>query len=144
MKKYPLLLAMALSLTVARADDYALKVTLYEGPAATYVLSSKPVVTYSDENVIIKSGTLEDTYRIDDVKTLSFVEPSSSGVKEIEQNVTYDFRDNVFTCEGHEIRVYNLSGRSVASGYGTVSLESLERGIYIVSAGTRTIKVVKK
>lgn len=144
MKKYTILLATLFTLTVAKADDYALKVTLHEGTTATYVLSTKPVISYSEENVTIKTQSLEDSYPINDVKSFSFVDNESAGLEDMSQNVTYDFRNNVFTCEGHDIQVFNLSGQSVAAGNSSVSLETLGCGTYIVNAGNRSIKVLKK
>lgn len=144
MKKCLILLAIALTGTVAKAENYALKVSLYGSTSATYVLETKPVVTYSENNVTIKTQSLEDTYPLSEVESFTFVESASSGIETITQNVTYDFHNNIFTCEGHEIRVYNLSGQSVASGNSSVSLEALDRGIYIVNTGNRSIKVVKK
>lgn len=145
MKKCLTLLAIALVATVAKAaENYALKVTLNENTSATYVLNTKPVVTYSGSNVIIKAESLEDSYRIDEVKSFTFVDGDSAGADAITMNVTYGFRDNIFTCEGYHIRVFNLSGCVVATGNGSVSLEGLDDGIYIVNAGDRSIKVVKK
>lgn len=144
MKKCLICLAIALTGSVAKADNYALKVTLHGSSSATYVLDTKPVVTYSGSNVTIKNQSLEDTYSINEVESFTFVEGASSGIETITQNVTYDFRDNIFTCDGHDIRVYNLFGQPVAAGNSSVSLETLDRGIYIVNTGNRSIKVVKK
>lgn len=144
MKKCFILLAIALTGTVAKAENYALKVTFYGNTSATYVLNTKPVVSYSGNNVTIKNQSLEDTYPINEVESFTFVESGTTGIETITQNVTYDFRDNIFTCEGQDIRVFNIAGQSVAAGNSAVSLETLDRGIYIVNAGNRSIKVVKK
>lgn len=144
MKKTLILLAAALSALAANAGNYALKVNLSQGTSATYILSDKPVITYSVNDVIIKSQGIEDSYLLSDVKSFTFTENGTSGIESVTDNVTYEFHDNVFTCEGHKIRVYNLSGRKVASGSNSVSLESLDRGIYIVNTGNRAIKVMKK
>lgn len=144
MKKTLILLAGALSALAANAGDYALKVNLSPGSSATYILSDKPVITYSGNDVIFKSQGIEDSYLLSDVKSFSFTENGTSGIESVTDNVTYEFHDNVFTCEGQVITVYNLSGRKVASGSNSVSLESLDRGIYIVNTGNRAIKVMKK
>lgn len=144
MKKTLILLAAALSALAANAGNYALKVNLRQGSSATYILSDKPVITYSGNDVIIKSQGIEDSYLLSDVKSFTFTENGTSGIESVTDNVTYEFHDNVFTCEGQVITVYNLSGRKVASGSNSVSLESLDRGIYIVNTGNRAIKVMKK
>lgn len=144
MKKCLILLAVALTGIVSKAENYALKVTLYGNTSATYVLDDKPVVSYSGNNVIIRNQSVEDVYSIDEVESFTFVESVFSGIETITQNVTYDFRNNIFTCEGHDIRVFSLSGQSAAAGNSAVSLEGLDRGVYIVTAGNRSIKVIKK
>lgn len=144
MKKYLIVLAMILAGTAAEAEDYALKVTFHEGQDATYVLSTKPVITYSEEKVMIKTASLEDEYPLESVKSFSFVENGYSGLEAICENVVYDFRDNIFTCENHTIRVINLNGQCVAAGEDRVSMEALENGVYLVNTGNRTIKVLKK
>lgn len=144
MKKCLILLAVALSGTIAKADNFALKVNLYGSTSAMYVLDSKPVITYSDNSIIIKNQSLEDTYPISEVESFTFVETPASGIEKITDNITYEFRNNVFTCEGQYIRVFNLSGHAVSEGNSSVSLEALADGLYIISAGNRTIKVIKK
>lgn len=143
MKKYLILMALVLTGTIAKADDYALKVTLHEGGTSTYVLGTKPVISCSGENVTIKNGTLEDSYSIKDIKSMSFVKDMASVGEVVPGNTTYDFRGNVFACEGHEIIVVNLRGQAVATGTDSVSLEALDNGIYIVNTGDRAIKVIK-
>lgn len=144
MKKTLILLAATLSALAANAGNYALKVNLRQGFSATYILSDKPVITYSGNDVIIRSQGIEDSYLLSDVKSFTFTENGTSGIESVTDNVTYEFHDNVFTCEGQVITVYNLSGLKVASGSNSVSLESLDRGIYIVNTGNRAIKVMKK
>lgn len=143
MKKYLTALAILLAGTAAEAEDYALKVALNEGNDATYVLSEKPVITYSDEKVIIQTANLADEYPIKAVKSFSFIENVTGVSETLPDNAVYDFRDNVFTCENHTIRVINPEGRCVVSGQDRVSLETLGRGVYIVNTGNRTIKVFR-
>lgn len=144
MKKCLILLAVALSGTFAKADSFALKVNLYGSTSAMYVLDSKPVITYSDNNIIIKNQSFEDTYSFSEVKSFTFVENPASGIEKIMDNITFEFRNNIFTCESHYIRVFNLSGHVVSEGNSSVSLEALADGLYIISVGNRTIKVIKK
>lgn len=143
MKKTLILFAAIMAGAVAHAGTYALKVTMGENASATYVLDDKPVVTYSENTVTIKSKSIEDTYSIGEVKSFTFVESAYTEKGALAQAVTYDYRNGIFTCEGHEIRVFNLSGQPVAMGMNSVSLEALVPGVYIVSAADRAIKIVK-
>lgn len=143
MKKFLILTALAFVCNMANAENYALKVNL-QGPAsAIYVLSDKPVISYSGSNLIIKSKSLEDSYPISEVKSLSFEDNLSSVVENVTDGTAFQFINNVFTCEGHEIHVFDMSGRMVASGIESVSLETLRGGVYIVNAGNRSVKVIR-
>ena len=63
---------------VVRADNPALRLNLEGDTTATYILASKPVVTYGDGNVKIKTESLEDTYGLGEVKSFAFVNDVTS------------------------------------------------------------------
>lgn len=142
MKKFLTLAALAFVCNMADAENYALKVNLQDSSSAVYVLSDKPVISYSGSDVIIKCKNLEDSYSISEVKSLSFEDKPASVMENVMGSTAFRFIDNIFTCEGHEIHVFDVSGRMVASGIGSVSLETLRSGVYIVNAGNRSIKVI--
>ena len=50
----------------------------------------------------------------------------------------------MFSCQGHEIQVYTMSGMQIAAGIDSVSLRNLSDGIYIIRANNQSIKVVKQ
>lgn len=143
MKKFLILTAFAIGCSMAYAENYALKVNLQDSSSAVYVLSDKPVISYSGSDVIIKCKNLEDSYSISEVKSLSFENNPASVMENVMESTEFRFIDNVFTCEGHEIRVFDMSGSMVASGIGSVSLETLRSGVYIVNAGNRSVKVIR-
>lgn len=143
MKKYLILLAMMFMGNVVRADNSALRINLDGGTTATYILASKPVVTYEEGNVTIKNAELEDTYPLAEVKSFAFVNDVTSLPSVGDGNVTYRFSNNLFTCEGHDISVYDLSGTLVAAGKNEVSLATLGNGIYVVSVAGRSVKIFK-
>lgn len=143
MKKYLILLAMMFMGNVVRADNSALRINLDGGTTATYILASKPVVTYEEGNVTIKNAELEDTYPLAEVKSFAFVNDVTSLPSVGDGNVTYRFSNNLFTCDGHDISVYDLSGILVAAGKNEVSLATLGNGIYVVSVAGRSVKIFK-
>lgn len=143
MKKYLILLALMFMGNVVRADNPALKVNLDGGTSATYILASKPVVTYEEGNVTIKTESLEDTYPLAEVKSFAFVNDVTSLASVGDGDVTYRFSNNLFTCEGHDISVYDLSGTLVAGGKNEVSLATFGNGIYVVSVAGRSVKIFK-
>lgn len=143
MKKYLILLAMMCMGNVVRADNSALRINLDGGTTATYILASKPVVTYEEGNVTIKSAELEDTYPLAEVKSFAFVNDVTSLPSVGDGDVTYRFSNNLFTCDGHDISVYDLSGTLVAAGKNEVSFATLGNGIYVVSVAGRSVKIFK-
>lgn len=143
MKKYLILLAMTFMGNVVRADNSALRINLDGGTTATYILASKPVVTYEEGNVTIKNAELEDTYPLAEVKSFAFVNNVTSLQSVGDGDVTYRFVNNMFTCDGHDISVYDLSGTLVAAGKNEVSLATLGNGIYVVSVAGRSVKIFK-
>lgn len=143
MKKYLILLAMMFMGNVVRADNSALRINLDGGTTATYILASKPVVTYEEGNVTIKNAELEDTYPLAEVKSFAFVNDVTSLPSVGDGDVTYRFSNNLFTCEGHDMSVYDLSGTLVAAGKNEVSLATLGNGIYVVSVAGRSVKIFK-
>ena len=128
---------------VVRADNSALRINLDGGTTATYILASKPVVTYEEGNVTIKNAELEDTYPLAEVKSFAFVNNVTSLQSVGDGDVTYRFSNNLFTCEGHDMSVYDLSGTLVAAGKNEVSLATLGNGIYVVSVAGRSVKIFK-
>lgn len=143
MKKYLIPLAMMFIGNVVRADNPALRINLQGGTTATYILASKPVVTYQEGNVTIKNAELEDTYPLAEVKSFAFVNDVTSLSSAGDGDVTYRFSNNLFTCDGHDISVYDLSGTLVARGKNEVSLATLGNGIYVVSVAGRSVKIFK-
>lgn len=143
MKKYLILLAMMFMGNVVRADNPALRINLDGGATATYILASKPVVTYEEGNVTIKNAELEDTYPLAEVKSFAFVNHVTSLQSVGDGDVTYRFSNNMFTCEGHDLSIYDLSGTLVATGKNEVSLATLGNGIYVVSVAGRSVKIFK-
>ena len=142
MKKLILPLMMICASLGVFAESTALKVVLKDGNSATYVLTEKPKVTFEGENVNISTPDAQASYLRSEVASFSFIETSS--VKDIEgSDTTYRFTDNVFESEGNLITVYSITGATVARGANSLSLESLNTGIYIVKAGNQSIKIRK-
>lgn len=47
-------------------------------------------------------------------------------------------------AEGMGIAVYDMAGKRVAQGHGSLSTASLQPGVYIVKAGASTLKITVK
>lgn len=135
---------MLMGIGAARADSLALRVTLNSGESESYALDEQPHVRFADGMMEISSTVLEASYPRSEVKSMDFTSVTT-GVGTLEEDtVRYVFRNNVFECEGHGIRVYDLGGSCVAAGTGIVSLQELPAGIYIINVNEKSIKVIKK
>lgn len=143
MKKTYALIALLCCAAFAKAEDKALCIEFNDGKTALYSLANKPAVTFEGNDFTIKTSDAETSYPRADVKNFTFVK-DESGVKDLTDATKYSYSDNVFSCEGHAIDVYDMSGVRVANGMDSVSLNGLCDGVYIVRAGKQSIKVVKQ
>lgn len=142
MKKLFALIAILGFAGLAHAGEKALQIEFRNGTKAVYSLSKQPVVTFAGSDFTIKTADAETSYPRADVNNFTFVE-GESGVADIENTTRYSYIDGVFSCQGHAIEVYDLSGRRVATGSDAVSLRELNDGVYVIRANSQSIKVVK-
>lgn len=142
MKKLFALIAILGFAGLAHAGEKALQIEFRNGTKAVYSLSKQPIVTFAGSDFTIRTADAETCYPRADVSKFSFVE-GESGVTDIENTTRYSYIEGLFTCQGHTVEVYDLSGRRVATGIDSVSLGELNDGVYVVRANNQSIKVVK-
>lgn len=142
MKKLFALMAILGFAGLAHAGEKALQIEFRNGTKAVYSLSKQPVVTFAGSDFTIKTADAETSYPRADVSHFSFVQ-EESGITDVKNTTRYSYIDGVFSCQGHAIEVYDLSGRRTASGSDAVSLRELNDGVYVVRANNQSIKVVK-
>lgn len=146
MRKLILTLALAAAgYTGADAEVInAMKVTLNNGDTEVFVLADKPQMTFDGDELVVTSPVLTKQYPRSSVKNVTFFGKDAS-VSDIQaEGTVYTFVDNIFSCPGADITVYNLSGVVVANGHETVSLAGQTNGIYIIKTNNQTLKVVKR
>lgn len=144
MKKITLLLACALCVCSGFAAGSSLRVKLTNGKTETFALSDKPAVTFSGDDMLVKSGTLTTSYSRAEIASFDFAEDVVTVVPVIDKDIVYSYHDNVFECQGEAVAVYDLTGRLVFTGIGTADLRDLAEGIYIINVNHKSIKIVKK
>lgn len=143
MKHFIIALGLMLSSATAFAGTTALKVTLANGTDETFLLSEKPVITCSGTDMIIRTSSLTASYPRTDITSMTFARNAHTDIRKVTDNITYAYCDNVFTCNGQNISVYNLQGVCVASGSESVSLQDLPAGIYLINVNNKTIKIFR-
>ena len=84
------------------------------------------------------SGTYSFTLRFESRK---YEKPD--GVEAAKAEAMVRYADGVVTAEGQAIRVYDVGGAMVARGFGSVSLRSVPKGIYLVKAGGALYKFLR-
>lgn len=145
MKKTLLTLAIAIvSCAGSQAAETAIFMTMRDGTESTWLLSKKPVITFTGEDMKIAVGTETSVIKRADVATMTFKEDTNSL-----NPVTLD-KDSKILYNGSEImaagriEVYTLDGRLAAASEGRLATDALSNGIYVVSAANKSIKIVIK
>ena len=104
-------------------------------------------------NIMQTDGTVTST-KMSDIARIYFGD--NTGINNVDFNggkdlVSYISSDEIaVNCEaGEEIAIYNVSGTMLAkeiqsSEGGSISIANLPKGIYIVKAGNRTAKIVRR
>lgn len=146
MRKPLLLILSAVMTTQLWAAGKVLRVELRDGTSETYTLSEKPRVTFAGADAVITTAEASTSYERAEIKNFTFVsDTGTEGVDDImTPTVNYTYLDGVFTAPGCNIAVYALSGTLVCSATDSADMRNLNPGIYIVKAGNRTIKIIKK
>lgn len=109
------------------------------GPVVSFSLSEKPVITFSDGNIVLTAGTVRVEYPLPDIDRLSFANTESK-IESICVN------DNLEKCI---IYVFDISGQEVkhieptADGDSELILEDLVEGTYVIKQGNITYKIYK-
>lgn len=127
-----------------------------DGTKIGYVLQSTPKMTFSSTDLIITSDNLEIKYPLDKLPRFTFEKTENASVSEIFSDV-----QNLFKITNHSIEFTNLSENIVVKIYSldgmilvnesvreggshSISLDSLNCGLYVVSVNGITYKIVKK
>lgn len=135
--------ALALCLGTAKADETSLRVTLRDGTTELYSLGEKPRISFSDGNMEVVTSKVSTSYSRADVKSMDFT-LATSVARFSGEDVSYLFRDNVFSCPGHDIKAFGIDGTFAGAAGDSLSLQELPSGIYIINVNGKSIKVIRK
>ena len=145
MKAKPLLLFLWLLLPqTLLAQVNAVVVNMTDGTKTVFMLTDKPVITYSGNNLVLKASTKEASVPVTSIINVT-LEDHNTPTKI--QPVLTDRMLFQQLPAGSEVRVYTVDGKSVctltADSDGSVSLDlsRLPRGVLIIQTPNGTIKV---
>ena len=168
------LACFCLTLTVLASSGTVLCVQLHSGKIDKFVLVEKPVVSFDGQYVSIKSSVMnaDSAYKYVDVEKFYFdvvqdeiivpdTIPDPGPIDEVErinenQNTTFEFAyDGRYAqIKGlgakSQVAVFSVDGKrmqpkTVATSTAvTISMYELPTGIYIIRAGDKSIKIIRK
>lgn len=123
---------------------------LIDGEQTEIVLSSKPTIEYTEDNVIIitKKETIE--IPLSNLVNISFLDQTETGTTSINEVKTSPLPLYTGDANGNsDILVYLTNGKLVKkfpsiSLSSQINLQDLSAGLYIVKIGNKSIKYLKK
>ena len=152
-----LLSALLLLATMMNAaDKNAVRVYESNGNSAIYLLSARPSVTFSGDELRLKTDEIEVSYPLTPSVKFEFVEASEEAASIRSVQAEPSFKITAKEIDISNIRpnsvvsIYNLSGQVVKSGRAdnegqiVMSQLNLPKGTYIVKTEQTTFKIFIK
>ena len=150
MKKLTFLLLLLMASVGASAKSVVF--TLNDGTKVYYLLSKEvnPIMRFKEGMMVVN----EDAYEFSDIKNFYISDEDDPNAIETvlsKQNVTFSSNTVIIRSDAVKtLKVYTLNGVEVkASVHKTddvisVDLNGLDKGTYLISTGTSSLKVLKK
>ena len=132
-----------------------LKVWKKDKSTVLFALAEKPVTTFSDNKLVIKTSSATVEYPLADILRYTY-EGVETGIETIESENSVVVRQEPDKLQltnlksDTEVYLYNASGRlldilkSNGTDAVTISIASRPQGMYIVKCGSETIKLMKR
>lgn len=125
------------------------------GEQITYVLNDRPVVSWSDTDVVITTADLTVSYPLSELWKFTFgMQANAAAALCQETDGQMQMQDGLLRLSGFPanmpIAVYSLDGHVAATattltdGTATIRIHTLATGIYVVKTGSTTHKIIKK
>lgn len=125
------------------------------GEKTCYLLSSKPVITYNEENLLLTAIDVDIEVPRTDIEKIT-IEKNPTDIQQISSdkqqgNIAVNADGALLSGfeKGLKVYLFQVNGVLVGqytiseSGSLTISLSGMERGIYIIKAGRSTIKIAR-
>ncbi|MBO5866318.1 MAG: T9SS type A sorting domain-containing protein [Bacteroidaceae bacterium] len=155
MKKILLILAVIFSLPTFA--DHHLVIEINDSKQHSYSLSDKPVITFDNDRLFIKTDKIEIDYPISNIVKYYFIELDETGVEDIKNdvdNINFIYTNPDFLCvEGingdADINIYDISGRVCAvnstksDNCMKIELNTLKKGVYIIKVNNHSFKITR-
>lgn len=155
MKKILLTATLMAFITSWSFAEPQLKVWKKDKSTVLIALAEKPVTTFSDNKLVIKTSSATVEYPLADIQRYTY-EGVETGIESIDSDnsvLVKQEKNKLLLANlkaGAEVRLYNSSGSllQIVKSNGTdpvvISLSSRPQGVYIVKSGNETIKLMKR
>ena len=138
----------------ALAEDKYMTLELKDGGKYSFLLKDNPIITYENKNLVINSDD-ETSFAIEDIKEYRFTAEDEDAVWNI-----YASAMQIVSIDDETIEVKNINSslsvnvtsvsgvivssfKANADGSVIVKLPR-EKGVYILSAGNQSFKIIRK
>jgi len=145
---------LLMAVTTAWAQN-AIAVYQQDGKVAKFGFAEKPVVTYTDNNLVISTTQTTVQYPIYMLKKMEFdVDWTIDAVEAVKADTQFSFRDGTLAVRGGEagsqVYIYTIKGVMVgqyrldSDGNATIPLSNLSKDFYVVKSKRFTFKFRKQ
>lgn len=153
-KKILLTTSFAIASLMASAENLAVKVLLTDGTTVTCNFAEKPQMTFEGSDIVLASekGNV-GKWEFTGVTSWSFIEVNSNSVNDVNNNASVViYGDEIVAngMQGSSVTVFGVNGQVIltqnADENGTVSfsINGFRSGVYILKAGSNSIKFIVK
>lgn len=135
MKKQLLLMLIAMGTATAFAQS-TLNVHQKSGGAVSYAFSEKPVVTYSGDNLVLKTAKVEVEYPLGNLEKLTFGTAEADAINQVTTELPSERVTHIYDMGGALVKSVDVSL--------PLSTDGLKPGVYVIKNGKSTYKIIKK
>ena len=129
----------------------SLVVEFVNGSTQKYISSDKPIATFEDDLMYIRTDMLETSFVKQHINKIYF-ENNAVGIQSAEEDeMTFYYNGNEVIINGksYAVTIYDIDGKLYyqdlsLSGYNAIDISGYNPGVYIVKANNQTIKILKK
>lgn len=128
------------------ADDSKYLTVAYNGIEKSITLATVQKITFDSDNCIVTTTEGEEKFPLAEMQKITFTaNPTAIEAMPIQSEDLKVQDGNLLVGGNGTLRIYNAAGQLVGitnvKGKTAVSLQNLQKGLYIVNMGKQTIKV---
>lgn len=154
--RHPLLLLLLVCFAAlpSLAQPKSFVVTLLNGESVMYNLSDRPVLTFTDGTMKIKTAKMESVFELPEIAGSEFSEEAGVDIVADDSKTTvFDFTsspDHIIVTGAQRADVFDISGKLVMRCKTShdkridIDTSSLAVGVYVIYTSARSIKYAKQ